>query len=227
MAHRSAPYSADQVAEHNQTLIDGTHIFQSETQHFARDSQGRTRTERSLITPRKGSAPIPLVVEIHDPVAGFAYLLDDQNKVAHRVAMPAVPTPTARAAGSGTGVVRPVVAPQPDPDPLQPQFAQETLGPENIEGVMAGGRRITTTYPIDSRGNDRQLVETREYWTATELGVEVLSKTSNWTDGERITKLINITRSEPDASMFQPPAGYTIVDEKDSFTIRVQRQPAQ
>lgn len=222
LAHRNAPYAADHVSEHTQTLADGTHIFQSETQHFARDSQGRTRTDRRLVAPRKGGAPIPLIAEIHDPVAGFVYLLDDQNKVVHRVAMPPAP-PAARPAAIATGPARPADMLPSDTDPLLPQFANEKLSPESIEGIMAEGRRVTITYPVDSRGNDRPLTETREYWTSTELGVEVLSKSSTWMDGERVTKLINIIRAEPDASLFQPPPGYTIVDEKDSFKITLKR----
>jgi hypothetical protein len=38
--------------------------------------------------------------------------------------------------------------------------------------------------------------------------------------GEQTQKLINISRSEPDASLFQPPPDYTIVDEKADFTIQ-------
>src|SRR5260370_25729649 len=52
-----------------------------------RDAEGRTRSERPLgMGPNQAS--MPLIVEITDPVAGFKYTLDTQNKVAHRQAMP-------------------------------------------------------------------------------------------------------------------------------------------
>jgi hypothetical protein len=33
------------------------------------------------------------------------------------------------------------------------------------------------------------------------------------------TKIADLSRGEPEIRMFMPPAGYTIVDEKDTFTI--------
>jgi hypothetical protein len=38
------------------------------------------------------------------------------------------------------------------------------------------------------------------------------------------TRLTNISRAEPDPSLFQPPAGYQILDEKDWFTMTVKNQ---
>jgi hypothetical protein len=40
----------------------------------------------------------------------------------------------------------------------------------------------------------------------------VLTRTSDPRRGESTTKLTNISRAEPDPSLFQPPAGYEIVD---------------
>jgi hypothetical protein len=80
-----APYSAEVVYEHIQTLADGTHITQkAQSTRQYRDSEGRTRLETS-----PGGAQI---VEIQDPVNGFRYLLDVQNHVAHRFAPPAEKT---------------------------------------------------------------------------------------------------------------------------------------
>src|SRR6516225_4299689 len=47
-----APYSAEEVTEHVQTLADGTHITQpSPKTVFYRDSLGRTRIERTFPLP--------------------------------------------------------------------------------------------------------------------------------------------------------------------------------
>src|SRR5271167_3333628 len=43
-----APYSAQAVTQFTQTLANGDHIQRSSTASMARDSQGRTRTERAL-----------------------------------------------------------------------------------------------------------------------------------------------------------------------------------
>src|SRR5260370_2406366 len=98
-----APYSADQISEHIQTLSDGTHVTQpGNLQHFVRDSQGRTRTDRPLMFSRDPTGWNLTVSEIRDPVAGFYYILDAQNKVAHRFAIAStrpVASPPAQAGG--------------------------------------------------------------------------------------------------------------------------------
>jgi hypothetical protein len=98
------------------------------------------------------------------------------------------------------------------------------LASKNIEGVVAEGTRGTTTWPVNSQGNDRPIVQTNETWRSAELKETVLTTTSDPRNGESVTKLIHISRAEPDLALFQPPAGYTIVDEKDPFTITIKRQ---
>ncbi len=83
-----APYSATEVTEHTQTLADGTHITQKpRTTLMFRDSQGRTRTERPMFGGPYGGDGGPTMIQIQDPVAGFQYTLDQQDHVAHRVAL--------------------------------------------------------------------------------------------------------------------------------------------
>jgi len=47
----------------------------------------------------------------------------------------------------------------------------------------------------------------------------ILSKTDDPQYGEQTEKLINISRSEPDASLFEAPAGYTVKDETGELTL--------
>ncbi len=218
-----APYSADEVTENVQTLADGTHVNQKKNvRHFVRDSQGRTRTER-LIT-RDANGWSLGVSEIRDPVEGLYYILDEQNKVAHRFATPATPAPAA--------VPRPAVSPQtqvgtPSPKPVtdaaQPERSNEKLGSQMMEGVMVEGFRSTTTWPVGAQGNDRPIVATHESWVSEELKTDVLTKISDPRFGETTFKLTKIERTEPDPALFQVPPDYTIVDEKSSFTMTVTR----
>src|ERR1700737_4279674 len=73
-----APYSAQAVTQFTQTLADGNHIQRTTTASVARDSQGRTRTERSVgaIGPLAGSGSATKAVFINDPVGGMSYMLD-------------------------------------------------------------------------------------------------------------------------------------------------------
>ncbi len=82
-----APYSAQAVTQFTQTLADGNHIQRTTTASMSRDSQGRTRTERSLpaIGALAGSGTASKAVFINDPVAGMGYMLDAAHKTARQM----------------------------------------------------------------------------------------------------------------------------------------------
>ena len=191
-----APYSADQMMEHTFTQASGASTTKTSViGHFFRDSQGRTRMERA-----QKPAPIWLT-EIFDPVGGFGYLLDEQNKVAHRMALQqrldTSPTETGR---SGT--------------------ISEKLGMRTIEGVTAEGTRTTTTSHAGVVGNSIPKSLTIETWDSKELKENLLTKSSNGYS----TWLTNLSRAEPDPTRFQLPVDYTVVDDKDSFTMTIKFQ---
>jgi len=240
-----APYSGEQVNETVQTLADGTHITQTmPATKVYRDSFGRTRTEREMFRGPVGfghNVPdAPIVIEIIDPVAQSRYTLDAQNKVAHRQELGASRPDTIAANPVGRGDVsgsatfainggafagRLGAAPTPNAtgkmiDPARPQMTTEKLANQTIEGVLVEGTRNIMTWPVGSQGNDRPITRTDEMWMSPELKIVILSRTNDPRSGEHTQKLINIDRSEPDPSLFQPPPDYTIVDEKADFTIK-------
>jgi len=110
-----APYSADQVQERsvveNGQLVTNTAVIG----HFYRDSQGRTRTESALKNTPAWR------IEIQDPVAGLAYVLDEKTKMAYRTRI------------STTAPAR------------NPRATVVNLGTQTIDGLVAEG--ILTTYP--------------------------------------------------------------------------------
>jgi hypothetical protein len=243
-----APYSGERVSETRQTLADGTSITRDiPTEFVARDSQGRTRTEGPLgrVSPR---LEIKLI-RIDDPVAGYQYVLDTYNRVAHRLTLARFPVRALRtrvAPGAAVGGViatppgtadspartlvgaRETVAsttPPPGPptgaDSTRPTSRGEKLGPQTMEGVTVEGTRSTTTYPAGAEGNDRPFTVISENWRCPELRIEMLSKTIDPRSGEGTTRLTNLSLAEPDPSLFQPPPDYAIVDEAGQFTIEV------
>lgn len=238
-----APYCGDQVSENRQTLADGTNIIRAgSSRRTCRDSQGRIRSEQ----PRMGLSPIPAEfapVEITDPVAGFRYVLDPSNQVAHQSQLspppvrPGIPPMPGRgvapsiapggalgAARGGRGVgPRGVGIPVAPADPTRPVTTSESLGAQTIDGVPVEGRRITITYPAGSQGNDRPIVVTSETWNSPELRLMILSKNVDPRSGENIMRMDNLSRSEPDPGLFQVPPGYQIVEETGPFTIQIKR----
>ena len=163
------------------------------------------------------------IVEIRDFVAGYEYTLDPENRVAHRMRIPA----DLRHSTAANTVTIPIEGPLPSVGAVvtinRPQPVTESLGTQMIEGSLAGGRRVTTTIPAGIDGNDKALVSTSETWIARDLKLVVLSKHTSLKDGETVTKLINITRAEPDPTLFQVPPAYRLVDEEGRFTIEVTR----
>ncbi len=99
-----APYCGDQVTERRQTLADGTNILRAgSTRRTCRDSQGRIRSEQ----PRMGASPLPAdvsPVEITDPVAGYWYVLNPSNQVAHQSQLPSPPVPPVARRGARCGL---------------------------------------------------------------------------------------------------------------------------
>jgi hypothetical protein len=89
-----APYSAEKVDEHMQTLADGTHITETfPGTKIYRDSMGRTREERPAFRSAMESHPNAfkgaIIVEINDPVARVRYIFTADEPVAHRQELPA------------------------------------------------------------------------------------------------------------------------------------------
>jgi hypothetical protein len=102
---------------------------------------------------------------------------------------------------------------------MRPRISRESLGSQNIEGVMAEGNRMTSTYPVGMMGNDREFSSVNETWVSPELKVTILSKTNDPRNGESTLRLRNISRNHPDPLLFSVPPDYTVVDETDHFTI--------
>jgi hypothetical protein len=94
-AMTGAPFSADTIVEGFQQLADGNRIVRKSTGHVYRDSEGRTRREEEQQAVSRDVPYMPSagpMISIVDPVAGYSYSLDPQNKIAWR-------TPTGTAAG--------------------------------------------------------------------------------------------------------------------------------
>ena len=118
---KGAPYTADTVVEGTQTLADGNRIHRKTTGRVYRDGEGRTRREEER---PNGTTAISIV----DPIAGFSYSLDPENKIAWR-------TP----AGVGRAIMGKIEAAQ------QPAIATrvEPVRTTNPDGSVTLSNRVT------------------------------------------------------------------------------------
>jgi TonB family protein len=108
-----------------------------------------------------------------------------------------------------------------DEEPSQPAIARsipkyttntEQLAKQMVEGVECEGVRAITTMPAGAIGNERPIETVNETWFSQELKIMILSKRSDPRFGETTYRVTNISRSEPDAALFQIPSEYTIID---------------
>jgi hypothetical protein len=193
-----APYSAQAVTEHIQTLPDGNSIHTTNTANLYRDSQGRARREQeiSAIGPWAAQGGPRKVISISDPVAGSVYMLNPTSQEAHQMPFPA------HAGGSRHAELQ-----QKQQDP---NVKTESLGTQVIGGVTANGTRTTRTIPAGRIGNQAPIVITMERWYSPELQMDVMRKETNPQFGQTTFQLTNIVRAEPDPALFQVPPTYTI-----------------
>jgi len=204
---KGAPYSAETVSDRTQVLADGNRIVQHSTGRVYRDAEGRVRREEDRAS---GGAR----VSITDPVAGVSWSLDPETKIAFKTAslvstaiLNKVEAAKAEAskvevAGALLELRRRVGATE--------QRSADVLSARPIEGVMAEGKRTTVTIPAGAIGNEQPLVTTTEEWTSPELQVLVFTDHKDPREGQSTYRLVNITRGDPPASLFQVPADYTI-----------------
>ena len=96
---------------------------------------------------------------------------------------------------------------------LDSNRTEEKLTDKTIEGVTATGVRRITTIPSGAIGNEQPIRVVSEEWTSPELQVLLLTDLNDPRSGRSTYRLFSISRSNPDLSLFQVPAGYTIVKE--------------
>jgi hypothetical protein len=220
----AAPYTATATTESTQVLADGNRIVNKTSSFVARDSQGRTRRETDLHRIGTMQVDSPKMVFINDPTTHTQYIFTPGGGEATKVI---------RSEGNwkeGPQIIdlratrerrmkeKVVVNVQGAHEGQQSkesaeQVKHEDLGTQTIEGVSAQGKRETVTIPAGEIGNERPIEMVTETWFSPELHTMVLRKHSDPRMGESTYRLTDIKRNEPDASLFQPPAGAKLRSE--------------
>jgi hypothetical protein len=206
-----APFTAQVVSTSTQTLTDGSHIARNVNATIARDGSGRTYRQQNMdnlgpVSTGSGNS----LVFVRDPVAHTSHIVSQGSKTVTLSRMPE----HQRGPRGDKGPAPQAAGPRPETRAIRPRNneAVETLAPQMVEGVWAEGTRITRTIPAGSIGNDRELKVVSETWYSKDLQMVVMSKHSDPRVGENTFRLTNIQRAEPDAALFQVPAGYKVVE---------------
>jgi hypothetical protein len=219
---KNAPYSATTVTETTQVLADGNRIHHPATGKIFRDSEGRVRNEQTLASldafaPHGGAQQ---VVFISDPVAGVNYALNVHDKTYTK----SISTRGGRQGGQQGGRDRSgggrgdASKGGPDgrfgrgPQDAGQNVKTESLGRRTFAGMQADGTRTTITIPAGQIGNEQPMQIVSELWYSPDLQTTVFSRHLDPRLGEVVFRLADISRSEPAASLFQPPADYQVTD---------------
>lgn len=234
----NSPFSADVIVTSDKVLPSGEHLYREKHGKAYRDSQGRRRVEADA-AGGSASEPKALLVYITDPVAGRNIRLDSCSMTAQvytRQPAPNRPTasavqpqgPSVEAASSIASSATPV---PPDPsatgagprntpaDGAVPKKSatSEELGTTETEGLTVSGTKtaLTAHGPVEGNGQSNKAATTTNVeWEARDMGIVVLREVDDPELGHSITKLANIIRTEPDASLFQIPSGYKVIDSQ-------------
>jgi hypothetical protein len=162
--------------------------------------------QKMLVPPPGADAPSAAAVAAGREV--FIQSAGASVSTAGQVPLPSLPLPPAPAATPGMVMVQRSVVNDNDPA----NTTTEDLGSQTMQGVTVTGTRTTRTIPKGQIGNDAPISIVTEVWTSPELKTVVYSKRTDPRMGEQTFQLTNISRSEPDPSLFTVPSGFTVTD---------------
>jgi hypothetical protein len=200
-----APYRGVAVTETRQTLADGNTISRKVQANVFRDSQGRTRRETTLtgVGPLAVTGASRTFVRIYDPVAGTAFVLHQDTKVAEKLPVPrGGRKPPANLQGSFNARMQEEIA--------KGSLKKEDLGVQTINGISAQGTRFTRTIPAGQAGNAKPIVITNERWYSPDLQIVIKTVKNDPRFGETTYTVTNIHKQEPAATLFAVPSDYTV-----------------
>ncbi len=208
---KGAPFSAVSVSETTQTLADGNRIVRTTQTKVYRDSQGRFRKDVTLpaIGPLAASGQPHSFIHISDPVAGTAYVLEPDQKIARQMPGHMGMGAKVRTDG-GPGGPGDVIYRKFKTGSASANAKTESLGPQTIEGVNAEWTRTTRTIPTGEIGNEKPITIVSQHWYSADLQMDVKSTHSDPRFGDTTYTLTKIQREEPAASLFAVPSDYTV-----------------
>ena len=191
------PFSGRSTTEWTRTLEDGstvtTHLFAM----VARDSQGRIYRERRNFVPvNSDQQPQLHVIMIFDPILHTRTECEVATRQCIVTGYHAPTTFTPRPVGAFDGGKR--------------FLSRENLGNDVTDGINLVGTRETVTIAAGAVGNSQPLVSTREFWYAPDLQVNLAITRKDPRDGTQVIRVGEVSRTEPDASLFKIPSGYVV-----------------
>ncbi len=200
MTVKGQPYSLVEKTTTIRTLADGTTMRTTHEERKIRDVEGRTRVE--MLHEFKGEVTMTMVT-IGDPVARTRTTLNVRQKMAYVFHVPEQKDPAPaieRLAETRAGTPR-----------SGPNIQVEKLYGKIVSGIFAEGTRTTRVIPVGMEGNDREIRVVTEQWVSPDLKIVVSRSVDDPRSAQSMMEVSDLRRVDPDAALFQVPAGYKMV----------------
>jgi hypothetical protein len=177
---------------------DGTTVTRRTELHKWRDSQGRFRQEIAQTTEGKEAAPDRATIT--DPVKNTVTTIYFDRKTARVIHLP-------------PGALHPYVDLDDRPMAAMPgvQIKTAKLGDKSIAGERAVGRSVTRTRPPGTIGNATTIISVSERWISPDLKITLATSMDDPRE-KQTREVTELTRGEPDATLFQIPADYAVTE---------------
>lgn len=200
----SAPYSGKETTVKEQTLTDGTRTTETFVELIWRDAEGRTR--REMIQHTDAGVEYRSII-ITDPVGGMyrKWLIGypSDRQLVHIWPVTQAQRVTAPPSPVNQGKVE-----------TRPDFRNEILTPQEVNGVNAVGSRWTRNLRLEGEISNRVITVTNELWISPELRIIMRHVHDDPRTGKEDTEVTDVVRGDPDPALFQAPEGYAVVDHR-------------
>jgi hypothetical protein len=203
-----APFTLTLETEWVKQLYDGGTTTLVNKRRIARDAEGRVYQERWALVPKNDPRvqSIQTMIQIHDPLAHTRYDCFLKTSTCELL----------NYTNSTSNIYKPM---SPATGPLpgdQGSAIHEDLGRRLIDGVETEGAHDILIYNPGAFGNDRKMTVENEFWWSPQLGLNLLSTKIDPRIGKQSFTVTELAQGDPDPSLFQLPAGFEVVDRRQT-----------
>ena len=199
---QNAPFTATVSTSWVRSLDDGATVTIQNHRTIARDNAGRIYQERRNLYPQGDPRESDIrQIELSDPATQMIYYCRPDQRTCEIRAYYGRTSPAS-------------IVPAGPVDGGRGFLVREPLGRDSVSGVEVTGTRETTTLSAGTIGNDQPISIVKEFWYSPQLGINMIEKRKDPRVGVQSFTVSDIVLSEPDARLFDVPAGFRIVDTR-------------
>ncbi len=205
-----APFTLTLETEWVKQLYEGGTTTFINKRRIARDADGRIYQERWALVPKNNPRvqSVMNMIQISDPLAHTRHdcFMRQETNLCELVNF----TRT-------TSTIYKPMSPATGPIPGdQGSAIHQDLGKRFIQGVETEGTHDILIYNQGVFGNDRKITVENEFWWSPQLGLNLLSTKTDPRIGKQTFTVTVIVPGDPDPSLFQIPAGFEVVDRRQT-----------